>query len=145
MKDKVEKYTEAKKFDNKKVRTELLPIFALESIAGVFTFGAEKYEAWNWTKGLKYSRIYGALLRHLFAWYKGEDKDKESGESHLFHAGCCIMMLIETEEFRKDLDDRPIHYNKKNKIEELIKENPNDTELGKKIRQIYGLNDDTNK
>jgi hypothetical protein len=30
-------------------------------------------------------------------------------------------------------------------IQELIKENPNDTELGTKIRQIYGLNDKMNE
>ena len=30
-------------------------------------------------------------------------------------------------------------------IQELIKENPNDTELGEKIRKIYGLNDKINE
>ena len=30
-------------------------------------------------------------------------------------------------------------------IQELIKENPNDTELGAKIRKIYGLNDEINE
>jgi hypothetical protein len=139
MEDKIiEMKEEGNKLDSHKVRIELLPPFALEKIAEVFTFGAKKYSEWNWAKGLKYSRIYGALLRHLFLWYKGENLDKETGKSHLYHAGCCVMMLIETEEFRKDLDDRPIHYNKNKGIEELIKENPNDTELGTKIRQIYG-------
>ena len=30
-------------------------------------------------------------------------------------------------------------------IQELIKENPNDTELGTKIRKIYGLNNEINE
>lgn len=101
------------KADDSKNLVQLLPVLALERIAQIFTFGAKKYSEWNWSKGISYSRIYGALLRHLFAWYKGEKSDPESGQSHLYHAGCCIMMLIEMEELRPDLDDRPIHYQNK--------------------------------
>ena len=98
------------KFDGDKIRTELLPPFALEKIADIFGYGAKKYASWNWSGGLAYSRLYGGILRHLFAWYRGENVDPETGKSHLYHAGCGIMMLIETEEYRKDLDDRPKHY-----------------------------------
>lgn len=105
------------KADGSKNLVQLLPVLALERIAQIFTFGAKKYSEWNWSKGISYSRIYGALLRHLFAWYKGEKSDPESGQSHLYHAGCCIMMLIEMEELRPDLDDRPIHYKTKDEKE----------------------------
>ena len=91
---------------------DLLPPFALEKIAEIFTFGMKKYGDWNWSGGIQYSRIYGAIMRHLNAWQRGENIDPESGKSHLYHAGCGIMMLIEMEEFRKDLDDRPTHYKK---------------------------------
>lgn len=109
----LENKEEGSKFDTEKNLVQLLPVIAMERIAQIFTFGAKKYSEWNWSKGIKYSRIYGALLRHLFAWYKGEKADPESGQSHLYHAGCCIMMLIEMEELRPDLDDRPIHYQNK--------------------------------
>lgn len=89
---------------------DLLPPLALKNIAKVFTFGAEKYSAWNWSNGFDQSRLFGALQRHLNAWQLGEETDPESGEPHLSHAGCCILMLMETAALRKDLDDRPTHY-----------------------------------
>lgn len=103
---------EARKFDDQKNRLELLPPFALEEIAKGFTFGAKKYDAFNYVSGdgLAYSRIYGALLRHLSAWYRGEELDPESGLPHLTHAGCCLMMLMETIQAHPDNDDRPKHY-----------------------------------
>ena len=94
------------KHDTSKVQVELLPPASLEEIAKVLTFGAKKYASWNWSKGIAYSRLLGAALRHLFAWARGEDKDPESGLSHLAHAGCCIVFLIWMEKFRPDLDDR---------------------------------------
>lgn len=103
---------EAKKFDEEKVRMDLLPPLALKEIAKVFTFGTKKYNAWNWAKGLDQSRLFGALQRHLNAWQLGEELDLESGESHLAHAGCCMLMLMETAVLREDLDNRPTHYKK---------------------------------
>lgn len=94
------------KHDGEKVRMDLLPAFALEEIAKVMTFGAKKYEAHNWKKGIAYSRLIGAALRHLLAWARGEELDPESGLTHLAHAGCCIVFLIWTHKFRADLDDR---------------------------------------
>lgn len=100
------------KHDNGKIRMELLPPHALEKIAGIFTFGANKYSAWNYVEGngLSTSRIYGSLLRHMSAWYRGEEVDEETQQSHLYHAGCCIMMLIEIENKKDKIDDRPKHY-----------------------------------
>lgn len=96
------------KHDGDKVRMDLLPIEALVGTAQVLTFGAAKYEDDNWRKGIKYNRLYGAALRHLTAWYAGEDLDPESGLSHLHHAGCCIAFLQSfTETQRTELDNRP--------------------------------------
>lgn len=94
------------KFDSDKPGTDLLPASALIEIAEVFDFGAKKYSRFNWLKGMKVLRLYGALLRHLFAWYMREDIDSESGKRHLAHAGCCMLMLIELSK-REELDDRP--------------------------------------
>lgn len=60
----------------------------------------------NWRKGIAYSRLFDALMRHLWAWWGGEETDPESGESHLDHAACCLMFLRELKEMRQDLDDR---------------------------------------
>jgi hypothetical protein len=74
-------------------------------LARVLTFGAKKYAAHNWRKGIVYSRLFDALQRHLWAWWSGEEIDPESGESHLDHAACCLMFLRELS-LRPELDDR---------------------------------------
>lgn len=94
------------KHDQDKLRTDLLPVYVLEGIARVFTWGAKGYGDWNWRKGIKLSRLYGATLRHVFAFWKGEDLDPESGLPHLDHALCSIIMLRENYRLRKDMDDR---------------------------------------
>ena len=79
---------EAQKHDSeKKARPELLAPMFLLGIARVLASGAIKYAAGNWAKGMAWSRVFGALLRHLFAWWAGETYDRETGESHLYHAG----------------------------------------------------------
>lgn len=94
------------KYDDNKVDMSLLSSIAITKIAQVMTFGKKKYDAHNWRKGFVWSRVLAALLRHIFAYLSGEDKDPESGLSHLAHAGCCIQFLLEFEETHKELDDR---------------------------------------
>ena len=84
-----------------------LPPRALISIGWVLSYGARKYSRDNWLKNRSYVRYYDACLRHLFAWWSGEDKDPESGLPHLAHAGCCLMYLLELEELGLAEDDRP--------------------------------------
>jgi hypothetical protein len=104
---------QGRKDDGDKIRTDLYPPAAYLSSCRALTYGAGKYDAWNWTKGLAYTRVYGALLRHLFAWFCGEAKDPESGLHHLDHAGCCLAFL---QHYESDLpqyrsfDDRPSYF-----------------------------------
>ena len=98
----------ATKHDREKIPLELLPVESLEEIAKVLAFGQAKYDSWNWSKGFQWSRLFGACLRHLFAYMRGENKDPESGLSHLAHAGCCILFLIYHEKYFKDKDDRHV-------------------------------------
>ncbi len=94
------------KFDTGKPPLSLIDRYALERIADVLAFGADKYEAHNWRKGLSQSRLIDAALRHLFAYADGEDLDSESGLSHLAHAGCCVVFALKMSHARPDLDDR---------------------------------------
>lgn len=86
----------AVKLDNGKTDWSLLPIDSVEEILKVLEFGKNKYAAHNWCKGdgFLWTRPLNACLRHLFAWARGEDKDPESGISHLAHAGCNILFLL---------------------------------------------------
>lgn len=85
------------KKDDGKPRLDLLSTIALTEIAKVMTFGAKKYDAHNWRGGFKYSRLIAAILRHVLAYNGGEKLDPETGISHLAHAGCGIMFLLEFE------------------------------------------------
>jgi hypothetical protein len=96
----------ALKFDGDKLPLHLLSTEAMNQTAAVLAFGAEKYAAHNWRKGFVWSRPLSAAMRHITAFNAGEDKDPESGLSHLAHAACCIMFLLEFEKTHKELDDR---------------------------------------
>ena len=96
-----------RKLDTGKPIVGLMPPRAILEIARVMTFGATKYDAYNWCKGLKYVRLYSAAQRHLLSWLAGNDNDDETGISHLAHACCNLMMILEFEvNGRTDLDDR---------------------------------------
>lgn len=98
--------SEGIKFDQDKARIALLPSYPLTAVAKVIEFGAKKYGKDNWRGGMDWSRVYSAAQRHLMAWNEGEDTDKETGISHLAHAACNILFLLEYEKFGIGKDDR---------------------------------------
>jgi hypothetical protein len=89
-----------------KPRLELVPWTAVSEIAEVLTFGADKYGANNWCRGARWGRYFAALCRHIFAWWRGENLDPETGKSHLAHAGCCLLFLMEYQRNDWGSDDR---------------------------------------
>lgn len=93
------------KYDQDKPRVDLLDAEALEGVARVLTFGAQKYAAHNWRGGISNSRLLAALLRHVFSLMRGEYIDPESGLPHIDHAGCCWMFLSNNLKNRPDLND----------------------------------------
>lgn len=96
------------KHDDGKLPLDLLPIEALEEVSRVLRHGAAKYGVHNWRKGMAWSRLIAAALRHIFAWVRGERIDKESGESHLAHACCALLFLLSYEQWGIGNDDLPI-------------------------------------
>ncbi len=100
-----------KKFDQEKPRMDLLSTKAMVELAKVMTFGAKKYDANNWRKGIAWSRVYGAVQRHLTSWNDGETHDPETKLNHLAHAMAGIMFLLEYSETHPQLDDRYQAYN----------------------------------
>lgn len=92
------------KHDEKKSRMDLLdPEFLLE-MGRTMTYGAEKYEDRNWERGISYSRLYAAILRHTLKFWKGETFDRDSGLKALAHVAANAMMLASMAE---TWDDRP--------------------------------------
>ena len=97
------------KYDGEKPKMHLLPPKAINEVAKVLTFGAQKYDEENWRKleDLQ-SRYSSGALRHIFAHLDSEDLDPESGLSHLAHAICCLLFKLEIElENAKIEEERP--------------------------------------
>ena len=86
--------SEAIKHDDNKPEYHLIPEEALTAVGAVLRHGAGKYGAHNWRRGMNWSRLFNATLRHLWAWWGGEDLDPETGLPHLAHALCSVMFLL---------------------------------------------------
>ena len=90
------------RFNFNKVPIEFVPLHLLEGAARVFKSVTERkenaYTPWNWAKGMMWSVPYACMMRHIVAWYRGETNDPETGESHLAHAMCNLLMLTHYED-----------------------------------------------
>ena len=83
------------KYDEGKMRVDLVEPDIILGISEVLTYGANKYTAHSWQNvddGI--NRYYAAVMRHLLAWKNGEKYDKESNFRHLHHAASNLMFLL---------------------------------------------------
>lgn len=78
--------TDSKKYDQGKLRWDLLPLNLIEKVVEIYTFGAEKYGPNTW-QNLEdgYKRYKAAMFRHLMEFEKGNVIDDDSGKEHLAH------------------------------------------------------------
>lgn len=105
------------KDDNGKIRWGLLPMECIEEVAEVLSIKAPFYGAWNWSKGMDYSRCYDAALRHINAfWIRKERLDDGPKGTDKHHLACAICNLLFLMTFDKataingkyeKYDDRP--------------------------------------
>ena len=72
-----------------------LPPRALLAVGRVLAHGANKYGRDNWRKVDDVRRYHDAALRHVMQYLSGERTDPESGESHLAHAVCSLMFVLD--------------------------------------------------
>jgi dATP/dGTP diphosphohydrolase/uncharacterized protein DUF4406 len=96
------------KYDNEKTRYDLINADALDALARVYTHGARKYGDRNYARGILWGRVFGAIMRHLWAFWRGEDLDPESGLPHTIHAAWGCFTLTEYMKTRRNWDDRPV-------------------------------------
>lgn len=94
------------RFNAGKLRYDLMPPEALEEIVRVLTYGAKKYGAGNWQKGMPWSECRASLLRHAEAWAKGQDTDPETGIHHMAHVATNAVFLLWYSMHGKGKDDR---------------------------------------
>jgi Domain of unknown function (DUF5664) len=86
----------------------ILAMPLITEMAKVMDYGAKKYGShWNYRKGMNWMKLLGSCSRHLAAFIRGENNDKETGLSHLAHLACDAAMLYEHIGHFDNLDDRP--------------------------------------
>ena len=83
------------KYDQGKLRYDLVPPHAIKAIADVLTYGADKYAPNSWqTVSDGETRYTAAMMRHFEAYREGEELDPETGKSHLSHCLCNLTFLL---------------------------------------------------
>jgi len=91
--EKKVKEEQGTRYNAGKPRISLVEPDFIRGTAEVLTFGAKKYGANNWKKGLPVSEIYDSLMRHLLAFRNGENIDDESKLMHLDHCAVNLMFI----------------------------------------------------
>jgi 5'(3')-deoxyribonucleotidase len=92
----------------KLARFDLLPAGPLWELAEHYGKGAEKYDERNWERGYAWSLSFAALMRHAWAWWRGEDIDPENKGHHMAAVAFHAMALLEFRRTHPGYDDRPI-------------------------------------
>jgi hypothetical protein len=90
----------------KLARYDLIPPEALDALAKVYGHGAHKYEDRNWEKGYSWGLCFAAMMRHAWAFWRGEETDRESGLPHLAHAAWHCFTLMTFAQTHTNKDDR---------------------------------------
>jgi hypothetical protein len=93
-----------------------MPVLAEVGVAmaeGAFKYGRHNYR----TAGVRASVYFDATMRHLAAWWEGEDIDPDSGVSHVTKAIASLMVMRDSARRGNWNDDRPPKVN-----DEFLKE-----------------------
>jgi hypothetical protein len=120
------KLKEGVKYDDGKIRWDLLPIHPLYELAFVYTVGARKYEDDNWRKGMDYRKMVRAIWNHLTKWLAGHERDADDGQHHLASVAWSAFTLMEYERLAKENPDFADAFDKRVEIGALPNENDGD-------------------
>lgn len=104
------------RYNEGKLRYDLLEPYAIEELVRVFSKGAQKYAPNNWKKGMEWSKVLASLKRHIAAFEKGEDVDQETNCYHMAHAAWNALALVSYYKIYPQGDDREHEYLKRPKI-----------------------------
>src|SRR5581483_9154980 len=94
---------------SRKVSLTKFPAIATLHASHAMMNGAVKYGPYNWRETAVTASIYvDACMRHLHAWFEGEECADDSDVHHLGHAIACLGILLDAQETGNLIDDRPI-------------------------------------
>jgi hypothetical protein len=92
----------------RKAPMSTVPATVLAEIGVAMLEGASKYGRHNCRAvGVRGSVYYDGVMRHLMAWWEGEDIDADSGMSHVTKAITSLVVLRDAMMQGKFTDDRP--------------------------------------
>jgi len=119
----------------KKVPLSTVPSPVLMEVGLAMLEGSRKYGRHNYRiAGVRSSVYYDAVMRHLMAWWEGEDLDPDSGLPHITKAMSTLVVLRDAQMNDKVSDDRPPSVkpgwvqDMNKKAEEIIDRYPNPKE-----------------
>lgn len=85
-----------------------VPTGVLMELGVAMMEGARKYGRHNYrAAGIRTSVYFDAVMRHMIAWWEGEDLDADSGLSHITKAIATLVVLRDCQMNRRVADDRP--------------------------------------
>lgn len=87
-------------------RYSLIPVEPLALLAELYGNGAKKYAAHNFRNGYEWSKSYDAAMRHMNAFWAGEDIDPEMGVPHVICAAWHMFTLTTFMIEHPEHDDR---------------------------------------
>lgn len=86
----------------------VVPPVAFAYLGWAMRDGARKYGPFNWReKGVRASVYTDAAMRHILAWWDGEEDAPDSKVHHLAHAMACLGILADAKHCDQLVDDRP--------------------------------------
>lgn len=92
----------------RKAPLSTVPMGVVAEVGVAMLEGAAKYGRHNYRGvGVRASVYFDATMRHLVAWWEGEDKDPDSGLSHITKALVSLAVLRDAQMQGKCEDDRP--------------------------------------
>ena len=86
--------------DAESVRYDLISPIGLRAVAEACAEGAEKYNDYNWERGMPASDLLNHAIRHIYAFLAGD-----RSEPHLGHAAWNVLGAIHSLEKWPDLND----------------------------------------
>lgn len=92
----------------RKAPLSVVPMNVIAEVGVGMLEGASKYGRHNYRGvGVRSSVYFDAAMRHMVAWWEGEDVDPDSGLSHVTKAICTLVVLRDAMLAGRLRDDRP--------------------------------------
>lgn len=93
--------------DDGKSRFDLIPPEPLFALGDLYAAGARKYSPRGWEEGMSWGRCFGAMMRHAWKFWRGENVDPETGAHHMIAVAWNAFAIFVYFERNIGIDDRP--------------------------------------